>query len=179
MGCYWRNLAVTYVLHYIWWGVGKDLSFSMDWHGCFMYKAHSETLFSITLYGTVCPLYRLLPLPHAWGKSDHNLHYKPHHETLYHHITLQYHKWSQQNCETNEPKINSKSMPKFVGFHPCSPFCCWMWYQVVFTIYWSHQQARKIYMTTAIVEYNINSLNHTMLHEIYSSDNKYLCVCAT
>ena len=58
-------------------------------------------------------------------------------------------------------------------------FCCWMWCQSVFPIYWSHQQARKIYMTTAIVEYNINSLNHTMLHEIYSSDNKYLCVCAT
>ena len=122
MGCHWRNLAVTYVLHYIWWGVGKDLSFSMDWYGCFMYKTHSEILFAITLYGTVCPLYKLLPFPHAWGKSDHNLHYKPHHQTLYHHITLQYHKWSQQNCETNEPEINSQSMPKFVGFHPCPHF---------------------------------------------------------
>ena len=57
--------------------------FSMDWYGCFIYKTHNE-IFSITLYGTVCPLYRLLPLPHAWGNSDHKLHYKPHLVTLHH-----------------------------------------------------------------------------------------------
>ena len=88
------------------------------------------------------------------------------------HTTKHYiwsHKWSQQNW----------SMPKFVDSILAHIFCCWMWYQAVFPIYWSHQQVRKIYMTTAIVEYDINSLNHTLLHEIYSSDNKYLCVCAT
>ena len=63
MWCHWRNLAVTYVLHYVWWRFGKDLKFSMDWYGCFIFKTHSEILFvfSITLYGTVCLLYRLLP----------------------------------------------------------------------------------------------------------------------
>ena len=64
MGCHWRKLAVTYVLHYIWWGVGKDLSFSMDWYRSFMYKAHSEILFSITLYGWYClPTVHIPPPP--------------------------------------------------------------------------------------------------------------------